>query len=58
MCCCIVCSRPFLVHCFQDNWDALEPARFFKLYHNDRFKFASSTRDYLIQDVSQCELKL
>ena len=40
----------------QNEWDEVEAARFFKLFHNDRFKFAHSTRDYVIQDVSQCRL--
>ena len=40
----------------QGDWDELEPARFYRLYHDDRFKFAKSTRDYLIQDTSQCKL--
>ena len=40
----------------QGEWDEVEAARFFKLFHNDRFKFGQSTRDYVLQNVDQCRL--
>jgi FHA domain len=42
----------------QDGWKPIESARYVQLLHNDRFKFAQSTRDYVIQDILQCELDL